>query len=105
MITAKLTNFFLVKAEHHPVISPCGGTGRRGGFKIHFRKEWGFKSLHGHHVKMRISYNGIITAFQAEDAGSIPAIRSNKNISLRTYRVLKYVFFGSIAQLVRVLRS
>jgi len=26
---------------------------------------------------MRISYNGIITAFQAEDAGSIPAIRSN----------------------------
>jgi hypothetical protein len=28
---------------------------------------------------MRMSYNGITLAFQANDAGSIPVIRSNKN--------------------------
>src|SRR6516165_1606240 len=31
-------------------LSPCGGTGRRARLKIVFRKEWGFDSLHGHHL-------------------------------------------------------
>ena len=31
---------------------------------------------------MRLSYNGIITAFQAEDTGSIPVGRSNAQVSL-----------------------
>lgn len=37
----------------HPYTSPpsCpgGGIGRRGGFKIRFRKEWEFESPPGHH--------------------------------------------------------
>ncbi len=31
-------------------LGPCGGTGRRARLKIVFRKEWGFDSLHGHHM-------------------------------------------------------
>ena len=30
--------------------SPDGGIGRRGGFKIRFRKEWEFESPSGHHI-------------------------------------------------------
>src|SRR5271156_2735380 len=33
---------------------PCGGTGRRARLKIVFRKECGFDSLHGHHLKCAI---------------------------------------------------
>ena len=31
-------------------MSPDGGIGRRGGFKIRFRKEWEFESPSGHHI-------------------------------------------------------
>ena len=30
--------------------SGCGGTGRRARLRIWFREEWGFKSLHPHHL-------------------------------------------------------
>ncbi len=32
-----------------PPLCPGGGIGRRGGFKIRFRKEWEFESPPGHH--------------------------------------------------------
>ena len=34
-----------------PPLSPDGGIGRRGGFKIRFRKEWEFESPSGHHLQ------------------------------------------------------
>ena len=36
---------------------PCGGTGRRARLKIVFRKEWGFDSLHGHHLVLHRTSN------------------------------------------------
>src|SRR5262249_3552800 len=35
---------------------PVGGTGRRARLKIVFRKEWGFDSLHGHHLNLITIY-------------------------------------------------
>ncbi|CAI8967863.1 hypothetical protein EMIT0P201_50272 [Pseudomonas chlororaphis] len=31
-------------------MSPDGGIGRRGGFKIRFREKWEFESPSGHHI-------------------------------------------------------